>query len=504
MSRLNPPRAKRPSPGSLAVYGADSTDLGDDVQGVDENFDIQNGGQNSPFKPHAFRPPRQIFVVPSRVPNVALSEDERLDVVRVFQKLRLTSNAASSETASLLDVSLKTVERILASYNKNAGILLPFSPGNTGNHAILLIGREDLGKAVRAEMTFNADRKFYTSARGLWKTLKTTIALPGCYSTFLRYLKASGFVFGAPRGHSFDDTKLLAERSAYIQAYNMNAALPDWSRKVPVFQDESYCHQHHHGASAWYDEKTPSTRIQGVRHKGNRFCFSACITSEGVLPNSVWLFDPGPAAKKQRDYHKSFSSVNFYEYFTGKGLVQCDGHAVGMVEQFEMEFGRTKKALFILDNASYHKTISNFPPGTATKAVIAAFLGVPDTTKTKAMLLLDLASRKLNEKADIVKYAESRGHAVLFTPPYHSDLQPIELYWADIKNEVSRSYSNERPMSVLKTLLSELFVKYGTKANIVKKIQHSEKVLEEFRLLEGKLEGLDDEEGEEISSEDEE
>ena len=34
------------------------------------------------------------------------------------------------------------------------------------------------------------------------------------------------------------------------------------------------------------------------------------------------------------------------------------------------------------------------------------------------------------EKLEVVRVAEANGHELLFTPPYHSDIQPIELLWA--------------------------------------------------------------------------
>ncbi len=37
-----------------------------------------------------------------------------------------------------------------------------------------------------------------------------------------------------------------------------------------------------------------------------------------------------------------------------------------------------------------------------------------------------------------MKIAKDRGHDVLFTPPYRSNLQPIELVWANSKGEVGR------------------------------------------------------------------
>jgi hypothetical protein len=37
----------------------------------------------------------------------------------------------------------------------------------------------------------------------------------------------------------------------------------------------------------------------------------------------------------------------------------------------------------------------------------------------------------------------------LFTPPYHSDLQPIELAWALIKGRVGRQYSIETSLQMV-------------------------------------------------------
>ena len=38
----------------------------------------------------------------------------------------------------------------------------------------------------------------------------------------------------------------------------------------------------------------------------------------------------------------------------------------------------------------------------------------------------------------VVEMAKAAGHDVVYTHPYHSDLQPIELVWTNIKGEVGR------------------------------------------------------------------
>ena len=48
--------------------------------------------------------------------------------------------------------------------------------------------------------------------------------------------------------------------------------------------------------------------------------------------------------------------------------------------------------------------------------------------------LLKLAkAHKKTKKFHIDKYLESKGHACLRLPPYHPQLNPIELVWAEIK-----------------------------------------------------------------------
>ncbi len=80
-----------------------------------------------------------------------------------------------------------------------------------------------------------------------------------------------------------------------------------------------------------------------------RFCFSAVITSAGLLDGSLWLFCPN---RSTGDYHRSFNSTNFKQYFVG-GMRGQNEHdpPCGMMDSFERAFpGR--RALFVMDNAS--------------------------------------------------------------------------------------------------------------------------------------------------------
>ncbi|OAF63599.1 hypothetical protein A3Q56_08693, partial [Intoshia linei] len=58
-------------------------------------------------------------------------------------------------------------------------------------------------------------------------------------------------------------------------------------------------------------------------------------------------------------------------------------------------------------------------------------------------------------KPVVCSMSEAEGHEVTFSPPYHSDLDPIELIWAISKGEVGRQYSMGTNLSILKDRLEK-------------------------------------------------
>lgn len=70
--------------------------------------------------------------------------------------------------------------------------------------------------------------------------------------------------------------------------------------------------------------------------------------------------------------------------------------------------------------------------------------------------------------------SEENGHTLLYTPPYHPELQPIELIWGQVKNSVARD-----PASNIAELKEKLVVLFDsvTSSNWTKayrKVQHYE------------------------------
>ncbi len=77
----------------------------------------------------------------------------------------------------------------------------------------------------------------------------------------------------------------------------------------------------------------------------------------------------------------------------------------------------------------------------------------------------------------IDEMAKAHGHEILRTPPYHPELQPIEICWGVLKNEIARNCNFT--MKGLETQLEKAFDKV-TAETCTKLIKQVKKVEDEF------------------------
>ena len=154
-------------------------------------------------------------------------------------------------------------------------------------------------------------------------------------------------------------------------------------------------------------------------------------------------------------------------------------------ESYEKYFENVCKLLkpnsvIIIDNASYHsRNADDFPVSKWKKSQFEDWLKDhkipfrPDALRTELWMLCKI-HRATNTSKVIDNIAKRYGHEVLYLPPYHCDLNAIELIWADEKNFVARENKEMTPESVEK-----LFRKRRTEitAEMCKKcVEHVEHV----------------------------
>jgi len=116
---------------------------------------------------------------------------------------------------------------------------------------------------------------------------------------------------------------------------------------------------------------------------------------------------------------------------------------------------------------------------------------------TKA-IIWELVSKHVaaNINPIIVQMALDEGHGVVFSPPHHSDLQPIEIVWAVVKGKVGRHYTTDTNFKYFFGRLRDAFneLQSSTVAGCIRNAnKHLDELWEHIRIIDE----LDEEEYEE-------
>ena len=131
----------------------------------------------------------------------------------------------------------------------------------------------------------------------------------------------------------------------------------------------------------------------------------------------------------------------------------------------------------ILDNASYHKSPRFGINRSTKKADLVAFLKGQNVKFDEKKLVGELQKLAIkHQKTKVEAFAEECGHRVLFLPPYHLELNPIEYFWSTVKRTVAR----HAPYDIQKILTEILPMAFSTIAQ-----PDFRKVFDHVRELEG-------------------
>ncbi|RLO05987.1 hypothetical protein DYB28_011938, partial [Aphanomyces astaci] len=205
-----------------------------------------------------------------------------------------------------------------------------------------------------------------------------------------------------------------------------------------VYLDESFIHHHYSRHSdSLYDPTDDVTTKR--KHKGRRYCFIAGILDDGSDVSHLLGLDIFVGGKKNGKVVKDYHSMFNHDYF-----VQWFGKLLDEVEELGWS-----SAVFVMDNAKYHTgKPKSTPKGTWRKSDL--YQACVDNTLTD-VAPTDLKSaiwKTLNKHLDehvlpvVVTMAQARGHHVVYAAPGFSELQPIEMVWANVKGTVGRAYTS--------------------------------------------------------------
>lgn len=224
-----------------------------------------------------------------------------------------------------------------------------------------------------------------------------------------------------------EKNEIICWRRRYLRS---TKKLRQENKKI-YYLDETWVNAGHVVSKVWTDTtvttardafiKGLSTGLKAPSGKGKRLIVLHIGSDDGFVEDGLLVFE----SKKTGDYHEEMNSQVFEEWFQ-KILPHLEDDCI-----------------IVLDNASYHtRKLEKNPTSATKKADIQNWLAIKDIPyqqdMVKAELLQLVKDNREQDKYVVDELAKTAGRTVLRLPPYHCELNPIELIWAQIKGEVAR------------------------------------------------------------------
>lgn len=178
--------------------------------------------------------------------------------------------------------------------------------------------------------------------------------------------------------------------------------------------------------------------------RGKRLIILHCGSSNGWVEGAAFL-----SAKNIKncslDYHEDMSASIFEDWFENCLIPKLSTNSV-----------------IVFDNAPYHsRLLKKIPNSSSTKGTIQEFLYENniffEDSYTKKQLLDCMKSFAFSKEYAVDTIARNNNHDVLRLPPYHCIFNPIELVWAQLKENIRRK--NKSPKfseSVIQLIKDEI------------------------------------------------
>jgi len=180
----------------------------------------------------------------------------------------------------------------------------------------------------------------------------------------------------------------------------------------------------------------PTIRDENSSGKNKRVIVFNIGSEDGFVPGALSCFK---SKNKTRDYHNEINSEIFNNWM-------------------ESVLPRLKeKCVIIMDNASYHSLkIDKAPTAKTEKANIIKWLKDKNEIIDRPMVipqLLEIVKRVKHDKYVVDELAKQYDSIILRLPPYHCELNPMDLAWSSVKNFVTANNTTYKLTDVEKLLI---------------------------------------------------
>ena len=330
-----------------------------------------------------------------------------------------------------MGVAVSTVFKILNEYKSTGEVKSPVKIKPKSKTTI-----SDTEESVKCAIRRKVDTFFFNNEIPTVKKIMACVNedpdLPNYKkSTFYELMKHIGFKYDKRQRNSrlLDRKDIVLWRRKYLREIKKYRK----EGKIIYYMDETWVNAGHTKEKIWQDKTVISAKYAflnglstGLRNptgKGKRLIVVHIGSEKGFVDNGLWVFE----SHSTKEYHEEMTGDAFHEWFR-KVLPQLEPNCV-----------------IVMDNASYHTVKKERLPTTSwNKAQITDWLASKEIPLEHDMLKQELLSlvnqhKSIYDKNVVDEMAKEQGKLLLRLPPYHCELNPIELIWAQVKGYVARN-----------------------------------------------------------------
>ncbi|HEY0221389.1 MAG TPA: hypothetical protein VGC17_01045, partial [Lactovum miscens] len=408
----------------------------------------------------------------------------------MIEKRRFEQESSITEAVKFVSsatlTSEKTLWKVWSSWDKE-GIILDKDKNRRGGASILHVNHErhldiESSMIIHEEAQKSMKTGFPLTSKYLAALIEEKHGIKAHPKTVAKWLHTLKYEFGLRK---LVGTKSISSRKerirVYIQEYHYALMEQAEGKSIIVFMDETYLHQRHRLNYGWYGPDLPTkNEIQGIASKGKRVILLHALTLDGML---VVDQNPPPDDMQKEhlsaelifegigdfeDYHKNINKTVFMLWITKR-----------LIPTFKAKYPG-KKMILVMDNASYHhprdkdwvatakmtrdklaswilpklsKGITIYREGQAKFFSRASLFNknskyAPRFDELQAYVNSYIEEHQINRNM-VQKEFDKDGFQIIYTPPYVSSLQPIELVWAHMKSYIARTPITTRSIPLL-------------------------------------------------------
>ena len=407
-----------------------------------------------------------------------------LNVAKYFQeesksgnKAQFRAGAVIAKTAAATGVSKNSVRKIVS-----AGKVI--DEGKTRKAKVRFGKLDNFDVGVIRRIIHNLYRENISpSLKKILLQLKKKMNFPYGKTHLWRLLKKMGFGYekrGRQRVIS-ERPEIIAWRERYRRRIRkIREADPE---RAIVYTDETWLNQGHRTKKEWVDLETlkeknlRSLRLSGLTvgcteemaGKGRRLIIGDAMTESGPVRGALWMFEADGKGKKRKIESKSkeLSGKKKRRKFDSESTEKKEDTVDGDENDSEIAEGIPfeedyhdsmdgasykcyfeksicqnipKQSVIVIDNAPYHSNnTENYPTSKWRKQQFVDWLTEKNITFLDKALRAELWTLVKSEREEFPDkvIAKEYGHEILRLPPYHCEMNPIELAWAPEKNYVA-------------------------------------------------------------------